>query len=440
MLLNDFYSMCNFPKMTAVFQKFCQNLGTNGKMAFAVFLLYGLTLFIILFHTVHDRTDEEFEKRMVPRYNDSIMVWINHGYINHGGLAFLRPVQEDPSQLVWRSVTMGYIQLAHLVQRVHVAMTGEFSYFLMALHNQFFPMLSSILLGFLAMRMSMQLNIPPLHALILGLGALTVFQTFPMSLGAIWENYQQDVWQSLVVLFFLRENHLNWKGYAEENNFSWVLLVFVMFYIDPYVTLFFLASYFLILVITAPDEFEAFKFFKSVLIAGACAVLVMVIQINWVKFNHPQVNLSGSSFIYRSGLDGDMQYYSSHLDLLLTQYVPWLPRWKVLLTLGIFSAIAVICMAQRNRKYFNHQTTLLMGIGSFVPMAFFFSQNGVIHPQCYEHLLALPLILALFALLPAWIETYTRHSGIVVLFSGLMAFAFAGIQMLAYWLHMPPYL
>ena len=425
--------------MTVVFQKFRHNLNAGGGAAFIVLLLFGIAILVLLFNTVHDRSDEEFKNRLIQRYNKAIIIWINNGYFTHGGLAFSKPVQEEPKQHVWQSITMGYLQFAHLLQRIHYALTGEFGYFLMALHNQFFPMLSAVLLGFLAMRLALQMKITPLHALILGLSALTVFQTFPMNLGAIWENYQQDVWQSLVIFFLIRENSLNWKGYEKRNSCFWAFLVFLMFFIDPYVTFFFMLSYGVILFVTLPEEFEAYKFLKSVFFAGGCAVLIMAIQVYWVRSNYPEVYLSASSLLYRSGLDGDNQYYYNHWDLLWSQYVPWLPRWKILFFLGTIATAIVIFLTQWKRKHLSHQTTLLMGMGSFLPMAFFFSQNGVIHPKCYEHFLAVPLILALFALLPAWLETFNRNSGVFVLFSGLTAFAFSGVQMLAYWLHMPPY-
>lgn len=425
--------------MKVIFQKFWKNLHVGGSAAFIVFLLYGVALLILLFNTVHDRSNEEFKNRLIPRYNNSIMVWINNGYFAHGGLGFFKPLQEEPRQTVWKSITMGYLQFAHLLQRIHYAFTGKFGYYLMAIHNQFFPMLSSVLLGLLAMRLSLQLKIPPLHGFILGLSALTVFQTFPMNLGAIWENYPQDVWQSFAIFFLIRENSLNWKGYEGRNSFFWILLVFLMFFIDPYVTFFFILSYGVILFIDQKDEFEINKFLKSVFYAGSCAVLIMAIQINWVRFNYPQVFLNGSSILFRTGLDGDNQFYYNHWDLLWSQYEPWLPRWKVLLSLGTFATVTVIFLTQWKRKYLSHQTTLLMGVGSYLPMAFFFSQNGVMHLRCYEHFLAVPLILALFTLLPAWLEMFNRNSGVFVLFSSLIAFAFSGVQMLSYWVHMPPY-
>jgi hypothetical protein len=165
----------------------------------------------------------------------------------------------------------------------------------------------------------------------------------------------------------------------------------------------------------------------------------MAIQINWVKFCCPQVSLKGSPLIYRTGLDGDIQYYLSHLDLIINIYGPWLPKWKVLLFFGTLAIVAVICLAQWKRKFLSHQTALLAGLGAFVPMAFLFSQNGVIHPYIYAHIWVLPMILALFALLPAWLETFNKHSGTFVLFSALTAFAFAGYQMLSYWFYMPPF-
>ena len=124
--------------MTKILKKFDQNLAANGTTAFTVLFLYGIALLFFLFNTVHDRSDEELRKRLDPRWNKAIMVWINHGYIAHGGLPFQNPLEEDPQQEVVRSITMAFMQLAHLLQRIHVTVTGEFGYFLMALHHSFF--------------------------------------------------------------------------------------------------------------------------------------------------------------------------------------------------------------------------------------------------------------------------------------------------------------
>ena len=424
--------------MTFIFQKFRHNLNVGGVAAFIVLLFFGVALLILLFNTVHNRSDEEFKNRLVRHHNKYIITWIKNGYFEHGGLAFVKPLQQEPKQShAYGSMPMSYLQLAHLIQRINYVFNGEFGYYLMAVHNQFFPMLSSVLLGFLAMRLSLKLKTPPLHALILGVSTLTVFQTFPVNLGAVWDIAPQDVWQPFAIYFLIRENSLDWKGYASKNCFFWVFLVFFMFFIDPYVTFFFMLSYGIILITTLPKEFEVYKFLKSVFFAGGCAILIIAIQINWVQFNYPHFFLARSSVLFRTGLDGDNQYYYSHLDLLWSPFEPWLPRWKILFSLGTFATMAVIFLVQWKRKHLSHQTILFMGVGSFLPMAFVFSQHGVIHLR-FEHLLAVPLVLALFALLPAWLETFNRNSGVFVLFSILIAFAFSGVQMLAYWLHMPP--
>jgi hypothetical protein len=72
-------------------------------------------------------------------------------------------------------------------------------------------------------------------------------------------------------------------------------------------------------------------------------------------------------------------------------------------------------------------------------MAFFFSQNGAIHPDCFDPYLAIPFYLAFFGLLPAWLESFSNHSGKFVLFATLAAFSCSGIQLAAYFLHVPPY-
>lgn len=164
-----------------------------------------------------------------------------------------------------------------------------------------------------------------------------------------------------------------------------------------------------------------------------------------LKMNFPKMHLVGfnentQKLLARTGFNGDTTYYLNHMDLLRDRWLLNLPSWHSLFYLGSLALIVAIVLVQLNKKYLIQQTILLAGLGVYIPVAFFLSQNVVIHPENYAPHVVWAMILALFALLPAWLEKLNQHPGIFVLFASLAAFAMSGLQLLSYWLHMPPWL
>ena len=61
-------------------------------------------------------------------------------------------------------------------------------------------------------------------------------------------------------------------------------------------------------------------------------------QIAWVRARHPQMDVQGSDFLFRTGLDGATTYYGTHLDIAYGRDValrnynaparPYIFRWK----------------------------------------------------------------------------------------------------------------
>jgi hypothetical protein len=421
--------------------KWKQSIAEGGLGALLVFIVMGFFILGILFSTVHNRTDNEFKNRINPRWENAIMVWIEHGYFKHAGLRFEKPGDEDPKQLVWGSIGMGFIQANHLLQRIHFGLTGKSSPRLTAISNQLFALMASIILGLLAMRLILGLGICPWKALLLGIGTQTVFQTFPINLGVLWDISPQNVATAFMLLFLLIEERVCTYGDSPKLQFFRGLAVFLLFYADHKAGWFGMLPYIMIRALTAPKGFSFTIVFRVIIIPMLIAYGIHISQLILVKINFPDVVFKRSveKILGRTGFDGNTTYYLNHIDLLRDRWLLNLPSWHILFYLGSLALIALIVFVQLNKKYLIQQTILLAGLGMYIPVSFFLTQSVVIHPYSYQQNIASVMILALFALLPAWLEKYNKHTGIFVLFASLAAFATSGLQLLSYWIYMPPW-
>lgn len=410
-----------------------------GSWPILIFLVYGIFLLWFLFFTVHDRKGGEFIERMDSRWPTILQVWINHGYSKHGGMAFMQPVDQKPDQKVWRSNSIFFLQLGHVLERIHIAFKGEFSYVLLAVHNQIIPMFSSCLLGFLAMRLVLKRGSSFNQAIILGLCAQTVYQTFPFNLILVWGISQHATSVILLLAFLILEEGGVSLKYGIKRSIARAVLVFFMGINEPSSTLFFFLAYIVVKILTCPESINFWKKMWTNILSFSTAIVVIFAQLFWVKSNYPQVVYGGSELFPRTGFDGDLTYYYDHMDLLGNRYLLNLPGWHALLFSGLLAILIVLTLIQRKRVSLFQQTTLLSLVGLFVLYAFLLSQSSVIHSSIYDNYLAIPAILALFALLPAWFELILqRFKYMFVVLSVVLAFVTAGLQMFAYWVYMPP--
>ena len=111
----------------SIFQDGYRRLLTGRWESLAGLLLFGLAILAFLFATVHRRDlNAALTTKYVytasedsQRYLKLIQLWIEQGYLKHGGLWFLQPgdvgyVGEDAPR-VYRSGSMAYLQAAHLL-------------------------------------------------------------------------------------------------------------------------------------------------------------------------------------------------------------------------------------------------------------------------------------------------------------------------------------
>jgi hypothetical protein len=139
------------------------------------------------------------------------------------------------------------------------------------------------------------------------------------------------------------------------------------------------------------------------------------------------VKLVGSRFLYRTGLDGDAELYKTPLDIAFGRDIvraqrpgarEQLFRWPVLFFSGVIAVIALFVAYVRHRVPRITIIPLIALLGSYLLYAGVFSQAVALHPYLYDLLLAPALFLALFALLPAYLES---DRGLITLVTFLAA-------------------
>ena len=415
------------------------SFNSGGGAAMALYLVTGAAIIVFLFMTVHHRDPQETRKN--DRYRRALIVWIEHGYFHHGGLAFKESVDQNPSQELWQSSSMGFLQGAHLLERMNYRFRGGFSDRLLVLHNQAIVLLSAALLGLMGMRSALGLGIAPRSAFVLGLACQTVYQTFPHNVWYYWEIYPTAV-VSLIGIGWLICEEAGFERTIDKRWFMAVrtVAVFLLMWVEPYGSFFFVGTYVAVLFIVSPAEFKRVKVIFTVLTPAAAAVLLYTVQLLFVTIRYPLVKFTGNGFFFRTGLDGSREYMNGQWDLTTRRWpIPWLiNRWPTLFLAGTAALVIVVVLYLTKVPRLRSSLFVLCTFsGLYVPFAFMFSQAAVIHPYGYDVYLVIPLIWALFALLPAALERLSSETGVLVYVSILTAFCFTWVQLRTYAMQFP---
>lgn len=425
--------------------------------SFLGLLALGGVVLIFLFATVHRRDlsvdlakPYTYTAAESTRYPKLIQFWIEQGYLKHGGLWFLQPgdvgyIDEDHPR-VYRSGAMGFLQVAHLLERINYTFRGKISYTLMVVHNQAWVWLSSAWLGVLGMRLSRRIGTPARYALLFGAASAVIYQTFPTNLWYYWELLPTGVIASLAILFLLIEE----AGFDQERAPRWLTLaralcVFALVYAEPVSAILFLATYLLAADLLGSQALRRFSLLKTFLLPAGTALGVFALQLLFVRLSYPTVQMVGGGFMFRTGLDGSTQYYTGFLDLITSRfpfrflpYLTPLTQWWFLFIAGNLAVLVLAGLYLRLLPELKCAILILaMAFGLYLPYVFLFSQAAVIHPYGYDVYLAIPLTLALFALLPASLERLTNNSGLFAFVAILLAFCYVMVQLRTYAMAFP---
>jgi hypothetical protein len=411
------------------------------RLAGLLYLAFGAIVLLFLLGTVHRRTDAEIQT-FNDRFHRVVQVWIEHGYLKHGGLAFTEPGELNPRQTIWRSSSMAFLQGAHVLERLHYLLRGSYSYRLMLLHNQVMVLLTAAAIALLSMRLALRIGLRREHALILGLASLAVFQTFPHNLFYYWEILPTlavvlvaSSWLLLEESFVGQDSEPHWVGRCRA------VLVFLLVWIEPVSAAFMIGAFVGACFLLAPESFRRVALVRNVLLPAAAGVLMLMLQVLWVRYRFPEVTLEGSSFLFRTGLDGSTQYVEGHWDLVTRRWPTpdWaINFWKWLFCAGVAATTAVYTFYLRGQSTLRSSVFVLsVAFGLYIPLAFAFLQSVAIHPYGYDIYLLLPFVIALFGVAPAILEQRSHNTGVFVYATVVLAWCFAFVQLRTYAIQFP---
>lgn len=412
---------------------------------FALFLGVGLIVFFAAYRTVHARPAEMLSANPgAMRSNWRLNHWLQDGYFHYCGL--FRERSEPDKIVIYRTSTGAYMVSAFILQKIHVAVTGRYSWRLVALHNEIISLLLSALLGLLAFRVTRRLGIESRLAVAAGASVVIVVFTFPDNLGLYWEMSSQAYFLLFATVFLLIEERCLDDRRTLTHTLLQAAVAFLMTYTEKVAGLAFVSAMAVTLLVLEQRR-GAWRRYVLVALAPAClAIGLYKLQIHAAELRFPNAEFVGSTFMFRSGLDGESLYYGDHLDIARRRDVGrgnWpvnrehLFRWKWVFILGAISTLSVVgaYVARRAPRIAVEVLTWLAGGWLFY--AAVFSQAVTIHPYLYDVLLFAPLAVALFAAVPALAESMTRRTGAILMLTVLCACWYSLYQMRLYALRYP---
>ncbi|HEX8253765.1 MAG TPA: hypothetical protein VF846_11485 [Thermoanaerobaculia bacterium] len=406
---------------------------------------FGALLLAFTFLTVHSRPSAELPANsMSARAHFETTYWLEHGYFHSAGLR-VRTAPDMPVYF-YRSSTGGVLLPGFIAQKIYASITGRYSWRLMTVVHQTLSALASAFLALLGFRLARRIGIGPLHALALGASLQAVHFTFPDNLMTYWELSSRVLWLLAVCVFLLVEE----RGVEKRTLAATViqcLAAFFMTYVEIAAGATFLLAYALLALLISDDRGRSAKRLLLVMfVPMLLAYGVYAMQLQAARAMHPKVPVHGSELLFRTGLDGASTYYGDHLDIAFGREIvrgnfpvnrPFLFRWKWLFFTGVVALLSVLVAAVRGRLPLIATLSVSSLLGAYLIYAALFSQAVVIHPYYYDVMLFTPLVLALFVLAPALVETMSVRQGVVVAAVCLLALWISMMQMRRYALQFP---
>jgi len=408
----------------------------------ALFFAIGLIAFGYAWMTVHRRSLAALSGADDPIRTRAIIThWTNHGFFASYGMLWPTPDEK----FIYRSGTGAFMVSGFLVEKVWMAMTGHYGWRLLALHNEVVLLLIASLLALLAFRLARRLGADPIHAFILAVAAQMVWFTFPESLSGYWLLSEQTWCLLPAIVFLLLEERALDGGRTRLLTALQALAIFALTYIEYVVGTMFIVSYVAAIFLLRGDRPPIKRMAAMLLLPWVCAFALYGIELLGVRHVSKQTGakLTGSDFSYRSGLDGDAMFYGDHLDIAFGRDVvrggrsPHLFRWEWLFLCGIAAVLATLAAHIRGHVPRIAVVALIALIGSWLLYAAVFSQAVALHPYLFDVMLATPLILALFAIVPALVESRTNQTGMIVLLAIFAATWLSMFQLRVYALCYP---
>ncbi|HEX2122634.1 MAG TPA: hypothetical protein VHL59_13425 [Thermoanaerobaculia bacterium] len=412
----------------------------------SLLIVIGAALLLFTFRTIHRREATVLAKNpSAARTNFSVRYWMDHGYVSSGGL-LVHQSGTPPGYHFYLSSTGGNLVTAFLAEKLYSAATGRYSLRLIALQNQLVTLFTAVALGLLAFRLARRGGASPLHAFVFGASLLAVHFTFPDNLGTYWEMNGRPWFLFFAAVFLLLEER-SVDGRTRVLTIAQAVCAFFLTWMEYVAGTAFLATYVVATAALASRRVSIRRLLGVVIVPAVLALSLFAGQRAWVRAMHPEAPTSGSTFLFRTGLDGATTYYVDHLDIAYRRDLARLNfptnsqhlfRWKWMFFAGTAALLIAVAAATRGRVPPMAAVSLLSLLGAYLLYAAVFSQAIVIHPYIFDVLLFTPLALALFVVVPAFFEAMAEQRGVIVVAVFLLAVWLSFVHMRKYAMWYPP--
>jgi len=413
---------------------------------FGLFLAVGFVVFIAAFLTVHNRPGEQLSAQSGSQRSFNVIThWISEGYFHYSGQMVVTP----PGKVfVYTTSTGAYMVSGLLLERLYMAFTHHYSWRLLAVHNQLITLLLSALFGLLAYRVARRFDLDERLSFASASAVVVVIFTFPDNLYMYWEMSSQTMWTLFAALFLVLEERCLDGRRTIPLSVAQAVTVLIMTLMEKVSGLAFVSAMAVTLLVLEQRRGAWKRYLLIALMPALLALGLYGLQLKTRTARLPDTPSAGSSFMFRSGLDGESLYYGDHLDIAKRRdwarncwpvNRQYLFEWKSVFILGVLSVLALIAAFITGRAPRIAVDALAWHAGTWVLYAAVFSQGFVIHPYLFDTILFAPLAIALFGYLPALAESLTKRTGAILMIAVFCAFWYSLYQMRLYalWYPMP---
>jgi len=393
----------------------------RGATLYAFFVIAGLIALGYSWMTVQHRLVPQLSSATEPIWSHNVVThWIDHGYFASHGL--LWPTADGKT--IYRNGTGALMISSFVAEKIWIGVTGRYGWRLKAIHNLLVAVLISALLALLAYRLARRFGAAPLAAFILAMSAQMVWLTFPDNLAIFWQLTAQT-WCLAAALVFLLFEEAALDGRRTRRITVQGLTVFAFVYFEPVLAMMFMAAWLVTVFLLRGERPPLKRLLVTLLLPLVAAMSIYGLQLLGARSERSNgVTIVGSGFLYRTGLDGDAMFYGDPLDIAFGRDLvraqragnkEFLFRWETLFFAGVVAVLILLAAYLRDRAPRIVIIIVMTLLGTYLLHAAVFSQLVALHPYLFDVLLMTPLVLALFAALPALVEGRTGATGLIIL-------------------------
>lgn len=344
-----------------------------------IFLIFSIILNLFLTNTVHKRDANIVFSESVPGTTLGVERWLTEGFTD--GLGFWWKNEDK----VHRSYNAGWLHLNYFTQYLFLKINKveKINHNLMSKQNLIYSMITSIILAFLCYKIFLHYNFSLFSSIFMSISAQSLYITFPVHLVQYFELYPPTLFLIFFSLFiYIFYNSLIDKiRISNTNSFLVFLIGFFCGYMDWYAAFFSIIWIFLLLLFF-DKKILSNKLFKFFIYGFVFFMCFYISQLILLKFFY-NISFTGKSFLFRSGLDGDMAYFATHLDLLHSKFrkLNRVYQWYSYMFLALICIILFVKDFFQNKIFTPKELILFLSpVGLFLPYFLIFPQSTIIHP------------------------------------------------------------